>query len=186
MENNKLVIVDMVNGFVKYGNLADNRIMGIVDNIKRLVEEYHDIIVLEDCHNEGCEEFNSFPPHCVIGSKEEKTIDELMEVLPSNCIFVPKNSTNGFYQLAKHNLVDAKRYVLVGCCTDICVMQLALSLKTYANEQDNDTEVIVVSDACDTYDMDGHNRDEYHDKALSLMALAGVKIVTCADLLKGE
>lgn len=176
----------MVNGFVKYGNLADNKIMGIVDNIKELIKNSDDIVVLEDCHNENCEEFNSFPVHCVKGSGEENTIDELMEVLPSNAVFVQKNSTNGFYQLANRGLVNAKRFVLVGCCTDICVMQLALALKTYANEQDQSIEVVMVSDACDTYDLPGHDKKEYHDNAISLMSLAGVKVMSTEQLLKGE
>ena len=77
MSNTKIVIVDMVNGFVKEGALHDEHIMGIVDNIKSLIDHKRDadIIVLEDNHEDNCMEFNSFPVHCLNGTSESKTID---------------------------------------------------------------------------------------------------------------
>lgn len=187
MSDTKIVIVDMVNGFVKEGALHDEHIMSIVDNIKTLINNKKDadIIVLEDNHEENCMEFNSFPCHCLNGTSESKTINELQFVfdLANFKACVAKNSTNGIYQMMNKGLVEAGEYLLVGCCTDICVMQLALSLKTYGNEYNKDIKVKVVEDACDTYHASYHDRDEYEKASKLVMRVAGVEIGKLEDIL---
>ena len=188
MSNTKIVIVDMVNGFVKEGALHDEHIMGIVDNIKSLIDHKRDadIIVLEDNHEDNCMEFNSFPVHCLNGTSESKTIDELQYVfgLDNFKVCVHKNSTNGIFKLIDNKLIDEGEYVLVGCCTDICVMQLALALKTYGNEYNKDIKVKVIEDACDTYHASYHDRNEYEKASKLVMSVAGVEIAKLDDYLK--
>ena len=41
----------------------------------------------------------------------------------------------------KDSEIDA--YIITGCCSDICVLQFALTLKTYLNAQNIDKKVIV-------------------------------------------
>ena len=183
----KIIIVDMVNGFVKEGALHDEKIMGIVDNIKKLIDKKrdYDLIVLEDSHENDCAEFASFPVHCLKGSSESKTIDELQYVfsLPNFEACIQKNSTNGFFALEKANLVYGDEYIIVGCCTDICVAQLALTLKIYGNDSDNVSRVIVVKDGVATYDNEFHKSNEYNDASFKLMGVAGIEIKNLAEIL---
>ena len=188
MSKKKIIIVDMVNGFVKEGALHDEKIMGITDNIKKLLTRKtdHDIIVLEDCHEENCAEFASFPVHCLKGSSEAKMIDELRYVfdLSNFEACIQKNSTNGFFALEQAGLVDGEEYILVGCCTDICVAQLALALKVYGNDADKPRRVVVVKDAIATYDAPFHPAKEYEDAAIKLMSVAGIEIAYLEKLLE--
>ena len=183
----KIIIVDMVNGFIKEGALHDKRIMDIVDNIKRLIENKtdHDIIVLEDAHDKDCAEFTSFPPHCLNDTNESKTIDELAYVfkLANFEACIKKNSTNGFFAMARANLIDANEYIIVGCCSDICVAQLALALKAYGNDINSIKKVIVVKDGIATYDNAYHIASEYDDAALKIMSVAGIEIKDLKDII---
>ena len=70
-----------------------------------------------------------------------------------------------------------KRITVVGCCTDICVLQAAIPIKTFLNEYDLDVEVIVPKNMVETYNAPNHNRDEYNEIAFKLMANAGIKVV---------
>lgn len=188
MSTKKIVIVDMVNGFVKEGALHDEKIMDITENIQKLIARKtdHDIIVLEDCHEENCAEFSSFPVHCLKGSSEAKTIDELRYVfdLPNFEACIQKNSTNGFFALEQAGLLDGDEYILVGCCSDICVAQLALTLKIYGNNVDMPKRVVAVKDAIATYDAPFHPAKEYEDAAIKLMSVAGVEIAYLEKLLE--
>ncbi|QDF64722.1 cysteine hydrolase [Mycoplasma nasistruthionis] len=69
-------------------------------------------------------------------------------------------------------------FILVGCCTDICVMQLALSLKTYLNKIESEQKIIVFQNATATFDTPEHEASTYHEFALNIMKQAGVKIKT--------
>ena len=70
--NRLLVIIDMVNGFVKEGALADKEINNITPNIIKLINEFvknkDDIISFQEGHNQNSKEFQSFPKHCVLGT----------------------------------------------------------------------------------------------------------------------
>ena len=63
---------------------------------------------------------------------------------------------------------------IVGCCTDICVLQIALSLKTYFNKLMLDKDIIVLKDLVATFDSNVHDAKVYHSFALSLMRNAGI------------
>ena len=117
---------------------------------------------------------------------KSKTIDELQYVfgLDNFKACVHKNSTNGIFKLIDNKLIDEGEYVLVGCCTDICVMQLALALKTYGNEYNKDIKVKVIEDACDTYHASYHDRNEYEKAGKLVMSVAGVEIAKLDDYLK--
>ena len=175
----KIIIVDMVNGFVKEGALHDEKIMGIVDNIKKLIDKKrdYDLIVLEDSHENNCAEFASFPVHCLKGSSESKTIDELQYVfsLPNFEACIQKNSTNGFFALEKANLVAGDEYISVGCCTDICVFNGAIGLSCYLDEHNRDSIIRVHKDAVATFAED--DRQNYVDAAYLLMEQQGIQLV---------
>ena len=69
-----------------------------------------------------------------------------------------------------------RKVIVTGCCTDICVLNLAIPLVNYFDEQDRQVEVTVVEDAVETYNAPYHNRDEYNEIALKLMRQAGVRL----------
>lgn len=157
----------------------------------------NNVIFLKDSHNEFSEELKSFPPHCM-GDKESEIIDEINTNGFPN-IF-KKNSTNGFFskdfnkyfsKLVTDELVRFVRnpnyskdlkinipdFIITGCCTDICVMTLALSIKTYFNQFNIDAKVIVPIDCVDTYNTENiHNAEEYNEMALALMKQQGIII----------
>ena len=76
-----LLVIDMVNGFVKEGALADKAINNITPNIinliKKYVQEENDIISIQEGHNENSKEFKNFPKHCILGTEAAELIEEL-------------------------------------------------------------------------------------------------------------
>lgn len=179
-----LLVIDMVNGFVKEGALADKGINNITPNIINLIKEYiknnDDIISIQEGHNEKSKEFDSFPAHCILGTEEAEIIDEL-KPFENSMKVIRKNSTCGFVteeflNYMKQNEKDLKEVVLCGCCTDLCVMNFALPLKTYINENDLDIKVIVYENGVETYDSPIHNRKEYNDMAFKIMKQNGIEI----------
>lgn len=168
-----LFVVDMVNGFIKEGAMHDEKIMTIVPNIIKMCETHEDRIFIADTHESDAIEFNSFPQHCVKGTSEAAIIDELQ---PYCTQIVEKNSTNTFHVLDKDSLNQYDSFMIVGCCSDICVMQFALTLKTYCNQMNMKQTVKVPHNCIATYDAPYHPSDEYHQMALHLMQQAGIEI----------
>ncbi len=184
-----LVIVDMINGFVKEGPLSDSSIQAIVPAIKSIAENYIQknlpILSFQDAHELDAKEFKSFPVHCLKGSVESELIDEL-KVYEKEMIPLYKNSTNGFMQpefLELFHRLDCEEIVVVGCCTDICVLQFALSLQGYINEHGLNVEVKVVEDAVQTFNAPGHDQDTCNINALQLLRAAGVELVSLKEFI---
>ena len=95
-------------------------------------------------------EFNSYPKHCVKGTSESEIIEELK---PYAERVIEKNSTNGFLSAGwqdflKASLSDYEDIIVIGCCTDICVLQFALCMRTWLNDQNLSGRVIVPVDRC--------------------------------------
>lgn len=179
-----LLVIDMVNGFVKEGALADSYINNITPNIIKMIEKYNkegnDIISIQEGHNKNSKEFESFPSHCVVGTKEAELIDELLPY-KENMKVIRKNSTCGFVteeflNYIKQNEKELEEIVLTGCCTDLCVMNFALPLKNYINEKDLNIKVIVYKNSVETYDSPVHNRNEYNEMAFKIMQQNGIEI----------
>ena len=179
-----LIIIDMINGFVKEGALADKQINNITPNIIKLIEESienkTDIISIQEGHSENSKEFESFPSHCVLGTEEAELIDELVPY-KDKMKLIRKNSTCGFVtkefiQYMKENEEDLEEIILTGCCTDLCVMNFALPLKNYINEHNLDIKVTIYKNAVETYNSPEHNREEYNEIAFKIMNLNGITI----------
>ena len=69
-----------------------------------------------------------------------------------------------------------REVIITGCCTDICVLNLAIPLTNYFDQQDREVDVTVVEDAIETYNSPAHNREEYNEMSLKLMKQAGIKV----------
>lgn len=163
-----LFIVDMNNGFAKAGVLYSDRVEAIIPEVVKTTElfikEQRPVIAFTDRHTDKSPEFLSYPPHCLEGTEETEIIDEL-KVFGEKIHIIPKNSTNGFLEEATQEKVNelinegVKNWVVVGCCTDICIKLFSINLKNYFNKLNIDNNVIVPINAVETYDAPWHNGD---------------------------
>lgn len=178
-----LVVVDMVNGFVNEGALADAKINKITQNIVACIEKAKTqgikIVAFKDCHEVGDEEFKKFPPHCLKGTRESELIPELQKY-KKDMQLIEKNTTNGFitpefYYIANYNEFD--NVYVVGCCTDICVQDFVTSYLRFNKENRRKTNVVVLEDACYTFDAPNHNAELEHYEAIEYMQDMGAKII---------
>lgn len=191
-----LVIVDMVNGFLTEGVLSSPRSASVLPACEKLLTHMMSSsipkIAFADTHEPDCIEFQSFPPHCIRGTSEAQIADSLREIggdlnphrnREDNYLIIEKNSTNGAITpefqkwLNSPNFAHISRIVVCGVCTDICVMQFCLTLKTLCNQADRPMEVLVPINAVETYDAPGHNADLCGAVALQLMQQAGITLV---------
>lgn len=181
-----LIVVDMVNGFVKEGALADVKIGDVVPRQIELIKEAHDrgdlVVFIKDTHTKDSLEHKRFGDafHCIKGSGEEEVIDELKEYEKlDNTVSVVKNSTS-FMEAPKfreimEEAVNIKDIDVVGCCTDICVVNGTMGLANYLDEWNRDVNVQVHTDAIATFAEDA--RKNYVDASLLLMEQQGVHLV---------
>lgn len=182
-----LVIVDMINGFLTEGPLASPRSASVLPAVEKLLcfakENAVPAAAFADCHKPDSIEFQAFPPHCLAGTSESEIASSLCEI--GGFTRIEKNSTNGFLTEGFQEFLAAnpecERFVVCGVCTDICVMQFALALKCYANQQNRPLEVIVPVNAVETYDAPAHNADLMQTMALQMLANAGITLVKEAE-----
>lgn len=182
-QDTALVIIDMIEGFIRTGPLASDRVKNIIPKIVNLtancVGNNIPVIALADTHSENNPEFHSFPTHCLKGSEEAEIIQELKDI--GNYTIIPKNSTNGAITTAFNDWLERhqniKNFIVVGCCTDICVLQFTLTLKTLYNEANENIRVIVPSNMVETYEYDIHDGDLLNYMALYMMLNAGIEVV---------
>lgn len=181
-----LIVVDMVNGFVKEGVLHDPAIAKIIPNqiklIKETLAEEQLVIFIKDTHNIDAVEFRRFgnTPHCAKGTKEAELVDELkLFEDKENVISIEKNSTSfmeapNFRKVAKE-LDNVEQFNIVGCCTDICVANGSMGLANYLDQKNSDAVVKVYQDAVATYAED--IRQNYVDATYLLMEQQGIQLV---------
>lgn len=178
-----LVIVDMINGFVREGALKSPRVEGLIPEIAKLSKTCDELhitkLAFADCHTIASPEFDAYPEHCMIGTSEGEMVDELREL--GGYMLIPKNSTNGFQEAAFQQWLKENEhinaFVITGDCTDICVQQFAVTLKTWFNMQNKKVRIIVPINTVDTYDLDLHNGDLMNVMALYNMMINGIEVV---------
>src|SRR6266516_3481307 len=192
-----LISVDMINGFCHEGVLSSPRVKNIIPAVVAALKGAYSIgvrefVLAQDCHTPDSVEFADFPPHCQAGTSEANTIPELAN-LPFAPLYqvVSKNSLNAFHGTGLGEWLEAHSHysaiVIVGDCTDLCVHQMALHIKLYANAHNLKMRVIVPENAVQTYDMPvvtanaigalPHNGDFMHLVFLYHMRLNGVEVV---------
>lgn len=180
-----LYVTDMNNGFVKKGALHDERIAKAIPEQLRLIEKFKSddqaIAFIKDSHHTYSSEFRKFPQHCLIGTSESELVDELKPYEEDSLIY-PKNSTSVIF--SKNFLTDIdkmtnlREIVGVGCCTDICVLNLLIPLANYFDEIDKEIYIFAVKSAIETYNKFWkHNARHYNKISYELMAEAGIIVV---------
>ncbi|MEO1018002.1 MAG: isochorismatase family protein, partial [Pseudomonadota bacterium] len=212
-----LVIVDEVNGFctVGAGNLAppkpDKQVANMVRRTDQFARDFlgkgRPVLAFLDTHEPGVPE-PPYPPHCERGTGEEDFVAELewLERHP-DVTLVRKNCINGFvgsieiapkgHGLSHNRCVDwinvhgLSSVVVVGICTDICVMDFVLTLLSARNHHLTPTlkDVVVMEPACATFDLPraqvedlslphtaAHPKEVTHHMGLYFMASRGAII----------
>lgn len=183
-----LIVVDMVNGFVREGILHDKEIETIIKRGKEIIAEYINanelVVFIKDTHTKESTEFIRFgnTNHCLKGSSESQLVNEYKEYENmDNVVSIEKNSTSfmeapNFRKLIK-KLKNIETIDVFGCCTDICVANGTIGLSNYLNEWNKDVEIKVHEDAIETYGAEFHNREEYTKAAKLLMQQQGIQLV---------
>ena len=153
-----LVIVDMQNDFIN-GTLANPAAQAIVPGIVDFVKTWEGKIgITLDTHQENyleTQEGKNLPvPHCITNTPGHELNSQIAEVLENKVNYTIKKPTFGFngwqqYGLDKH----FDEIVLVGTCTDICVISNALAIKAACPE----TVVTVIADLCAGLSPEKHN-----------------------------
>ena len=169
-----LLVVDLQNDFVDgaLGNEGNDKIVG---PIEKLVEGFKGEVVFtrdthEDSYLESLEGKHLPVTHCVKGTKGwEVRIDTKGKKIIDKPSF-------GSYELVDY-LSDLKKkekirnIYMVGICTDICVLSIAIMIKNALL----DTEVTVIEDLCRA------TSETAHQASLVVMASCQVNIIKFAD-----
>ena len=75
-------------------------------------------------------------------------------------------------------MVNLKRVIIVGCCTDICIQNFAIALRNFFDELNMDIDIIVPKNAVETFHIPKvHEREENNERAYILMENTGIKLV---------
>lgn len=187
LENIKelLIVVDMVNGFVKKGALADPYIEHIIPELKRLIEYYKNkkdaqVAFIRDAHKKGCAEFTKFPEHCLDGTWESEIIDEFKPYVEGSLVY-KKNSRSFMFAPGfisdLDKMINLETVISGGCCTDLCDIDGNVPMMNYFDQNNRKVEIIIPKNIVETYDAPWHNRNEYNEMAFKLMEQEGIKLV---------
>lgn len=209
-----LVIVDIVNGFatVGAGPLAppapDAQVSRMVSETETLARRFSaagwPVLAFLDTHVPGRPE-PPYPPHCEQGTGQEDLVPELKWLETEPCAtLVRKDCINGFVGAfdsasGRNAVVDwvngngIEAVLVVGICTDICVMDFVLTLLSARNHamMTSLTDIAVYEPACATYDLPrevarslglpdtaAHPRALTHHAGLYFMASRGALLVS--------
>ena len=172
-----LVIVDEVNGFATVGagplappepNAQVARMVAETDRLaRRFAAEGWPIAAFLDTHTPGKPE-PPYPPHCERGTGQEELVPELAwlhgcehaTLIEKDCIngFVgaidPEGGANRIVDWARAGRIESA--LVVGICTDICVMDFVLTMLSARNHglMPDLVELVVYEPGCATYGLD--------------------------------
>lgn len=181
-----LYMIDMNNGFVNFGNMANPKYNELVNEQLKLINKFRKenqlVNFVLERHTTDSIEFDSYPSHCVLGTKEAELIPEFIdEQNKENTRTYYKNSING---MLNRNLQDdiknqdnLNEIVIGGVCADLCVMDFARTFSRYLDEINRRAKIFVVENTIDTYDSLDHNREEWMDISKKVMTQAGIIMV---------
>jgi len=207
-----LVIVDEVNGFATVGAgylappVPNAQVTQMVDETDRLARDFskgaRPILAFLDTHVPGKPE-PPYPPHCEAGTGEENLVPKLEWLeQDKHTTLVRKDCINGFVGSiapdGRNRVVDwvnqhkLEAVLVVGICTDICVMDFVL---TFLSARNHDLmpslrDILVYEGGCSTYDLPrataeklglpptaAHPQDVTHYMGLYFMASRGARLV---------
>lgn len=151
-----IIVVDMQNDFVT-GSLGTKEACKTVPVIEKLLKENQEnqIIFTQDTHHEdylSTSEGKMLPvKHCMKGTKGWEIIPELKE-WTHQAIMVEKPTFGSLKLPQLISQYQPEQIILVGVCSDICVISNALILKAHFPE----IPIIVYENACAGVTPDKH------------------------------
>ena len=178
--------IDMNEGFVNFGAMANPKYNKLVPEQKRLIEkvrrENGAIDFILEGHDKNALEFETYPGHCILGTKEVELIPQLIcEQNKVNTYTFYKNCINGMLNLDVQEqlkrLKNLKEIIYSGVCADLCVMDFARTNARFLDQINKKVKLFVVKSTIDTFDAPGHNREEWLNIAYKVMEQAGIEIV---------
>ena len=182
-KNKALYMIDMNNGFVNFGPMANPEYNKLVPEQLRMLEKFkregQQINFILEAHDKDANEFKTYPEHCVRGTMEAEVIPEFKDyqLLPGTKTFY-KNCINGMLnrdvQDEIRKLKALREIVIEGVCADLCVMDFARTYARFLDEINREAKIFVVRNAIDTFDAPGHDRAEWLDIAEKVMTQAGI------------
>ncbi|MGL6058308.1 MAG: cysteine hydrolase family protein [Culicoidibacterales bacterium] len=186
MSKKGLFIMDMVNGMVHSGPMSSEEVATIVPYIVALTKQFrkhkHPVYAFAPAYEAESPVFAIYPPHCLAHTSESEVIPEILPLLhKANVIF--KNSTNPWHDIYTRLVVDQMledgvvEMYIVGCHTDVAILQFALNLKTYLQSKHVPVAVKVVHESVATYETPQHDAKAYQQIAFELLAKAGIEII---------
>jgi nicotinamidase-related amidase len=168
MPGRVLIVTDVQEGFTRLGNLASPECTAAIPRIRRVVEEElaagTPVVFTKDSHVENDLEFRMFPPHCIVGTDEHDLVEEFRDLEPDAAAVIEKRRYSAFFETGLEQVLKDLRPDEVhigGFCTDICV------LHTTSDLRNRDYDVVVRSEACETFSAPGHDHREVNRWALS-------------------
>lgn len=199
-----LIIVDVIRGFCEpdCGSLSpaqndfnsrraiDCMVKSVVEIATSFSKKRLPILAFRDSHKPEQQEGN-YPKHCIQGTPETELMPELewLKQYPMGTIYT-KDCTNGFVGCMQgdgtNSLVQwinrngMEKLVVCGICTDICIMELVLTLLSAKNHGlfSYLEDIIVPFQACTTYHLGGiHPRDYAQFFGFYFMQQAGAILV---------
>lgn len=185
--------IDMNNGFVNFGAMANPAYNALVPEQLRIIEKMEEEQGITDFilegHGKDALEFESYPEHCVLGTPEADLIPELITYQNNPNVYTfYKNCINGMLNLSVQEqlkrLKNLKEIIYNGVCADLCVMDFARTNARYLDQINKKVKLFVVKSTIDTFDAPGHNRDEWIDIACKVMEQAGIEVVENVDHLE--
>jgi nicotinamidase-related amidase len=153
-----LLVIDMLEDFLSpHGNLyvgpdAPRVIRAAGAELARAREARWPVIFIGDVHAPGDREFKMFPPHCLGGSPGARIVPELAPQPGER--FTPKRRFSAFFgtdldlSLREQGIEEV---VLVGVCTNICILYTAADARMLGYE------VTVIADGVCSFDRAAHD-----------------------------
>ncbi len=200
-----ILIVDMIEGFARIGPLASPRVEALIKPQCKFLDELSGskkcVVFACDAHSPNNAEFRRMPTHCLKDTPQSEICKEIVTAcdkmiaayrnsvhnMPSSSHVVQKTTHSAFFQtdldaiIDEHEIPDAE-WVLFGCVTDICILANLMELD-YRGKS-----VVLLSDLMDTYDVSGHNADEFNAFFLEkyIPAVWKPRILTSEEFLKEQ
>lgn len=183
--NELVIVIDMIIDFYT-GAFANPRVERIIPNIVDLLDEKTaqgcDVIFLGDSHGKNDRELKIFPAHGMKGTGGAMIIPELRRFLNADgSNYIAKSTYAGFMRTNFAEILiekKPKKIILVGVCTDICVLHNAFGIFYILEGEGIESEVIIPRNCVETYDAPGHEADMNNKFALAHMEqMLGFKVV---------
>lgn len=174
--NKYLLVIDMQNDFID-GALGTKEAEEIVSNVEKYIAGFEGIVLYtRDTHQENymdTQEGKNLPVvHCIEGSEGFEVKEGIKKLLEERNAVGFDKPTFGSKELARYLLEEHEKQpieeiVLIGLCTDICVISNAMLAKAFLPE----VPVKVVAECCAGVTPASHNN------ALEAMKMCQIAVI---------